>query len=126
MYLQLFYCIKHFFFVLFSLAGYLFGFFSYGSVNNTLIESSILINSKELEGNKFSSFSTNRERRLSAEDQATIESEIEKISPNILPISSLTQSLTNTFSSFPDQDLFDSAVYATNYIWQSEKSFGSS
>jgi hypothetical protein len=112
--------------MLFSLAGYLLGFFSYGSVNNTLIESSILINSKELEGNKFSSFSTNRERRLSAEDQATIESEIEKISPNILPISSLTQSLTNTFSSFPDQDLFDSAVYATNYIWQSEKSFGSS
>ena len=34
--------------------------------------------------------------------------------------------MTSTFSSFPDQDLYDSAVYAINYILQSEKSFGSS
>ena len=126
MYLHYLYYTKHLFFLLFSLAAYLFGFFSYGSVNNTLIESSILINSKELVGNKFSGFSINRERRLSAEGQTSIESEIEKISPDILPISNLTQSLTSTFSSFPDQDLYDSAVYAINYILQSEKSFGSS
>lgn len=126
MYLHHLYCTKHLFLLLFSLAGYLFGFFSYGSVNNALIESSILINSKELEGNKFSGFPNIRERRLSAEGQTSIESEIEKISPDILPISNLTQSLTSTFSSFPDQDLYDSAVYAINYILQSEKSFGSS
>ena len=111
---------------LFSLASSFFAFYSYGSVNKTLIESSILINSKELSEAEFHSFATNRERRLSTDDQIFIETEIEKVSPNILPISNLTQSLTSTFSSFPDQDLYDSTIYAINYILQSEQAFGSS
>ena len=95
---------------------------TFGVINKTLIESSILINSNALSQKR----EITRERRLGDEIQTSIVSEIEKVSPGVQPISSLVQSLSTTFSSFPSEDLSESAQYAVDYIMQSEGSFGSS
>ena len=94
------------------------------SVNYALIESSILLNSKELLKPKITSLNNTRERRLSDVNENSIESEIAKITPNFYSFPELEKSLTLTFNSFPIEDLRESAIYAINYIFQNHKSIG--
>jgi len=94
------------------------------NVNHALIESSILLNSKELLKPQITSLNTTRERRLSDVNENSIESEIAKITPDFDSFPELEKSLTLTFNSFPIEDLKESALYAINYIFQNHKSIG--
>ena len=93
-----------------------------GNVRNTLIESTILIHTKGLNNTSFIDSHNYRERRLLQSEKKSIEAEISKITPPIESDYGLTNALTTTFNSFPDDNLMESVLYATNYIFDNHKS----
>jgi hypothetical protein len=95
----------------------------FGDVKHALIESSLLLNYKELIQSE-NSYQNNGQRRLNLLEESSIQTEIEKLSPNVEPISNLTDSLTTTFKSFSSNDLHDSVLYAVNYLFDNHKSIG--
>ena len=93
-----------------------------GNVRNTLIESTILIHTKGLNNTSFIDSHNYRERRLLQSEKKSIEAEVSKITPPIESDYDLTNALTTTFNSFPDDNLMESVLYATNYIFDNHKS----
>ena len=72
----------------------------YGNVKNSLIESTILINSHELVKKSSVNPKILRQRRLSAADKDSIESEIAKTSLPTFADDDLVRGLTATFKVF--------------------------
>ena len=95
-----------------------------GNVMKSLIESTILINSKNSSSEDFLGINNYRERRLQEVEKKSIESEVAKITPQIESIDNLVDALTTTFKSFSDEDLPDSTIYAVNYLFDNHKSIG--
>jgi len=85
------------------------------NIDKTLVESTILINLKEFPRNP-AGIVTKNQRRLSAVARTSIQEVVDLNQSAVPQISSLTDSLTKTFSSFPKESMLDAFEYSIGYL----------
>lgn len=94
---------------------------TWANIDKTLIESSILINLNVF--SKSDSTSNAGGRRLSAAASTSIQQSVDANHTSLPEITALTDSLTNTFNSFQNENLLEAAEHAINYITDNKTSF---
>jgi hypothetical protein len=85
------------------------------NIDKALVESTILINLKEFPRNT-AGIVTKNQRRLSAVAKTSIQQVVDLNQSAVPQISSLTDSLTRTFSSFPNESMLDAFEYSIGYL----------
>jgi len=86
------------------------------------VESAILINLQEFPSSTDNIRNTNQ-RRLSVNAGTSIQGIIDLNRSSLPEIDPLTSSLTSTFSSFPNENLFEAVEYSINYLSNNKENF---
>ncbi|MDB0031351.1 hypothetical protein N9E34_07780 [Opitutales bacterium] len=86
------------------------------------MESAILINLQEFPSSTDNIRNTNQ-RRLSVNAGTSIQGIIDLNRSSLPEIDPLTSSLTSTFSSFPNENLFEAVEYSINYLSNNKENF---
>jgi len=86
------------------------------------VESAILINLQEFPSSTDNIRNTNQ-RRLSGNAGTSIQGIIDLNRSSLPEIDPLTSSLTSTFSSFPNENLFEAVEYSINYLSNNKENF---
>ena len=101
-----------------------FSFNLLGNMDKALVESTILINLQEFPRSKIE-IDQEKQRRLSAEASTSIQNAVDKDQTNLSDISPLTNSLSNTFSTFTEESLLEALEYFQPDEIEDEEAFRS-
>ena len=94
----------------------------YAGIDKALVESTILINLPSLTDGSHSP-SISNQRRLSDTATTSIQSVIDLNQSALPDTTALISSLTNTFNSFPDENLGEALEYAVSYLVDNKTNF---
>ena len=92
------------------------------TIDKALVESAILINLQEFPNSTDNIRNTNQ-RRLSGNAGTSIQGIIDLNRSSLPEIAPLTNSLTSTFSSFPNENLLEAVEYSINYLSNNKDNF---
>jgi hypothetical protein len=91
-------------------------------MDKTLVESTILVNLQEFPRSKVSNSSQNQ-RRLSLQENTSIQDAVDTDQTNLSDITPLTNSLSTTFSTFAGESLLEAVEYAIQYLSVNKTNF---
>ena len=92
------------------------------SIDKALVESAILINLQEFHNSNEHKQNT-YQRRLSVKAGTSIQGIIDLNRSSLPEITALTNSLSSTFSSFPNENLSEAVEYSINYLSDNKSNF---
>ena len=92
------------------------------SIDKALVESAILINLQEFHNSNEHKQNT-YQRRLSVNAGTSIQGIIDLNRSSLPEITALTNSLSSTFSSFPNESLSEAVEYSINYLSDNKNNF---
>ena len=92
------------------------------TIDKALVESAILINLQEFPSST-DNIRNKNQRRLSGNAGTSIQGIIDLNRSSLPEIDPLTNSLTSTFSSFPNENLLEAVEYSINYLSNNKENF---
>ena len=92
------------------------------NMDKALVESTILINLQEFPRSKIERDQENQ-RRLSAQESTSIQDAVDRDKANLSDITPLTNSLSNTFSTFTGASLLEALEYSILYLSNNKTNF---
>ena len=93
-----------------------------GNIDRALVESTILINLQEFSRNN-TTFKPKEQRRLSPIASTSIQQVVDLNQSTLPELTTLTDSLTNVFNSFPNENLIEAFEFSINYLSVNKTNF---